>query len=193
MPHILKVDSSARHDNSKSRPLTEQIARKLADGGTITARDVAETIPHVSEPWTQGAYMAPDDRNPAQAGALVISDTLVDELVAADILVIGAPIYNFGMPAALKAWFDQICRMGRTFKYTDQGPKGLLEGKKAYIVVTSGGVPVDSPMDFATPHLRHLMGFIGIEDVTVVEAAGLMGDEEAGLAKAQSQIEAIAA
>ena len=137
--------------------------------------------------------MAPDNRNPAQAGALVMSDTLVDELQAADILVIGAPIYNFGMPAALKAWFDQVCRMGRTFQYSEQGPKGLLEGKKAYIVITSGGVPVDSPADFCTPHLRHLMSFIGIDDVTIIEAAGLMGDEEAGLAKARSQIEAIAA
>ncbi len=193
MPHVLKVDSSARHDNSKSRPLTDKLAQKLADGGTITVRDVADSVPHVSEPWTQGAYMAPEDRNPAQAGALVMSDTLVDELQAADILVIGAPIYNFGMPAALKAWFDQVCRMGRTFKYSEQGPKGLLEGKKAYIVVTSGGVPIGSPADHATPHLKFLMGFIGISDVTIIEADGLNGDEETGLAKAQSQIAAIAA
>ena len=110
---------------------------------------------------------------------LAESDTLVAELEAADVLVIGTPIYNFAIPAALKAWFDQVARPRVTFRYTEDGSVGLLGGKKAYIVVASGGVPVGSPVDFATPYIRHMLGFLGISDVEIVAADSLLsrGDE----------------
>ncbi|MEL6750687.1 MAG: NAD(P)H-dependent oxidoreductase [Pseudomonadota bacterium] len=193
MPNVLKIDSSARYEASKSRKLTSQIAEKVAAGGAVVARDVAQGVPLVDEPWTNAAYIPADDRSAEQKQALAASDELVAEIMAADVLVFGVPMYNFGIPAALKAWFDQICRKDVTFAYTQDGPKGLLEGKKAFIVLTSGGVPMGAPVDFASPHMKQLMTFIGIEDVTFVEADGLAGDESGVLAKAQQQIEAIAA
>ena len=116
---------------------------------------------------------------------------MIAELEAADAIVIGMPIYNFAPPAALKAWADQVAVPGRTFSYSADGPKGLLEGKKAYVVVTSGGTQVDSPIDFATPWLRFFLGFIGITDVTVIAADRLGADAEAKLAEAQEQIAAL--
>lgn len=193
MPKVLKVDSSARHDQSKSRILTRDIAEKLVGDGTIVARDVSRDTPFVTDTWIGAAYTPEADQTAEQKAALAKSNELLAELLEADVLVLGSPIYNFGIPASLKAWFDQICRVGITFAYTEAGPKGLLEGKSAYIVITSGGVPVDSPMDSATPHLRQLLNFIGITDISVVEADGLAGDESGALEKAQKQIEAIAA
>lgn len=128
------------------------------------------------------------DRAAEQAASLELSDTLIAELEAADAIVIGMPIYNFAPPAAVKAWADQVAVPGRTFSYSADGPKGLLEGKKAYVVVTSGGTQVDSPIDFATPWLRFFLGFIGITDVTVIAADRLGADAEAKLAEAQEQI-----
>jgi len=110
---------------------------------------------------------------------LAHSDELIAELEAADTIVIGVPVYNFAIPAALKAWVDQIARARRTFRYTETGPEGLLKGKKAYLVVASGGVPVGSDYDFATGYLRHVLGFVGITDVTVIEAGQQMMDGEA--------------
>jgi FMN-dependent NADH-azoreductase len=101
---------------------------------------------------------------------------LIAELEAADTIVIGVPLYNFGIPAALKAWIDLIARARRTFRYTEAGPEGLLKDKKAYLVVASGGVPVGSDYDFATGYLRHVLGFVGITDVTVIDAGQQMMD-----------------
>ncbi|MDH3266802.1 MAG: NAD(P)H-dependent oxidoreductase, partial [Gammaproteobacteria bacterium] len=112
-------------------------------------------------------------RDAAQREALAFSDRLVAELQHADAIVIGAPIYNFNIPAALKAWIDMIARARVTFRYTDNGPKGLLEGKKAYIVVASGGVKIGSKADFATPYLRHALAFVGITDVEFIGAEQL--------------------
>jgi FMN-dependent NADH-azoreductase len=98
------------------------------------------------------------------------SDELIAELTWADIVVIAAPIYNFGVPSALKAWVDYVCRAGLTFNYTETGPVGLLSGKRAILAITSGGVPVDSPVDFATPHLRQVLNFIGISEIQTVRA-----------------------
>jgi FMN-dependent NADH-azoreductase len=105
---------------------------------------------------------------------LALSDTLIEELEAADTIVIGMPIYNFGMPAALKAWIDLMARPKVTFAYTESGPVGLLNDKRAIVAVASGGVPVDSPADFATPHLRQVLRFVGIDDITVHAAKDLI-------------------
>ena len=115
------------------------------------------------------------------------------ELKAADVVVIGMPVYNFGIPAALKAWVDLIARARVTFRYAESGPEGLLTGKRAIVVAASGGTPVDSEIDFATPYLRHALGFVGITDVEVVAADRLMLDPEASLERADRAVLALAA
>jgi len=116
------------------------------------------------------------------------SDELVDELKNADTLVIGVPVYNFSIAATLKAWIDMIARARLTFRYTENGPVGLLEGKKAYLVVATGGVPVGSPMDFATPYLRHALSFVGIIDVEIVAADGVNNNAEESMDRARAHI-----
>ncbi len=130
-------------------------------------------------------------RSAAQKHRLAGSDALVDELIAADTLVIAVPIYNFGAPATLKAWVDQIARVGRTFQYTEPGPEGLLLGKRTYLVITSGGTKSGSEIDFATGFMQHIFGFIGITDVEIIPADQLMMDEKAGLANAHKLIASV--
>ena len=124
----------------------------------------------------------------AAAPGLATADALIGELADADVVVIGAPIYNFGVPAALKAWVDMVARARLTFRYTENGPEGLLTGKKAYVVVPSGGVPVGSEVDFATPYLRHALAFIGITDVKFVGAKGADRDGGKALDAARAHI-----
>ena len=189
--NILHIDSSARLNGSTSRQLTAQVTEKL--GGTVVKRDLTDAIPQISETWVNANFTPAEQRTDEQKETLALSDALVSEIKAADTLVIGVPIYNFGVPAALKAWIDQIARAGLTFKYTENGPQGLLEGKRAILVVASGGTPAESEIDFATGYMRHIMGFIGITDVTVVTADQMMVDADAALAKATAQVEALAA
>ena len=164
---ILRIDASGRHDGSTSRQLTDKIVNRL--GGAVRVHDLVERRPAFVDGATIGAYFTPPaDRDAAQNALLQASDTVVDDLKAADIVVIGTPIYNFGVPASLKAWADQAARVGETFKYTPDGPQGLLKGKRAIIAVASGGTPVGSDIDFATPWLRFFLGFLGIDDVTVI-------------------------
>ncbi|ABD53677.1 FMN-dependent NADH-azoreductase [Jannaschia sp. CCS1] len=191
MTHILRIDASARRDGSVSRDLTTQIVDLL--GGEVTIRDLTTAIPQLDEAWIGANFTPADQRTAQQQETLSLSDTLVAEVQAADTLVIGLPIYNFGVPAALKAWVDQIARAGVTFQYTETGPKGLLEGKRAIVAVASGGTEAGSDIDFATGYMRHVLGFIGITDVTFVTADRLMVDPDAAHKTAQTQIEALAA
>jgi len=188
---ILEVSASARRTDSVSRALTKNLIDALASRNeaiVLTRRDLAETIPHVDEAWI-GANFTPDgERSAEQRATLAQSDALVAELQNADVVVIGTPIYNFGIPAALKAWIDKVSRARLTFRYTDHGPVGLLEGKKAYVVVASGGVPVDSALDFATPYLRHALSFIGIDDVEVIAADRLNSQAAESIDTARSRI-----
>lgn len=193
--HVLRVDSSARADQSTTRALTDKLVAKLEiehGGVEIVSRDVSDGVPLLDATWVGANFTDAADRDQDQRDALALSDTLIAELKAADIVIIGAPVYNFGVPAALKAWVDQIARARVTFKYTEAGPVGLLEGKKAYIVSASGGTGIGSDIDFATPYMRHVLGFIGIEDVTVIGADRQMADIEAAR-KAEAAIQAIAA
>ncbi|MEM1148369.1 MAG: NAD(P)H-dependent oxidoreductase [Pseudomonadota bacterium] len=193
--NILHIDASARSEGSYSRALTAQLVDKLKqEGGDIVHRDVGlNPLPVVTQDWV-GANFTPDEaRTEAQRETLALSDALIEELKAADTLVIGAPVYNFGVPASLKAWIDLIARARKTFKYTDQGPLGLLEGKKAYIVIATGGTPSGSDMDFATPYLRHILGFLGIRDVMIIAADQLMATGDEKIAAAQREIDALAA
>ncbi|MEM8851907.1 MAG: NAD(P)H-dependent oxidoreductase [Pseudomonadota bacterium] len=191
MTRILRIDASARHDGSYSRKLTDRLVARL--GGDVTTRDLADTpIPQVDETWVGATFTPPADRSEAQNTALDLSDTLVAELQNADTIVIATPVYNFGVPGALKAWADHVARVGVTFAYTETGPKGLLDGKRAIIAVASGGTKVGSDIDFATPWLKFFLGFLGITNVEIVAADGLMGDPE-GVARAEAQIDQLAA
>ena len=195
--HILDVQSSARHDKSVTRKLSDQLIAKLREGQsdvTVTEREANTGLPVVSTTWTTAAYMPEDQRDEAHREALRVSDELVAELQAADVVVIGAPVYNFTIPGALKLWIDQVCRANVTFRYTENGPVGLLGNKKAYVVMASGGTTMGSDYDFHTAYMKHILGFIGIHDVEFVDAGGAMmkGAEEA-FAAGQADIERIAA
>ena len=190
-PTLLRINSSMRKNGSTSRQLTDELIDSLValQGDTkILTRELAEGVPFVDEDWIGANFTDASERSHAQHAKLAQSDALVAELEAADTIVIGVPIYNFGIPAALKAWVDMVCRARRTFAYSENGPVGLLNDKKAYLVVASGGTDSGSELDFATGYMRHVLGFIGIEDVTIVDASGLMKDEAAILARARSQI-----
>ena len=189
--HILRIDASARRSGSVSRDLADRIVARIGAGATVTTRDLADGVPLIDEAWIGSAYTPPAARTAEQSERLALSDTLVAELQAADTLVIGLPIYNFGVPAAFKAWIDQVARAGVTFEYSPQGPKGLLQGKRAIVAVASGGTEAGSELDFATGFVRHVLGFIGITDVEFVTADRLMVDAEGTMAKALGQVEAL--
>lgn len=176
---ILHIDASARKTNSVTRELTSALVSRLTEkdpDATVLTRDVSTGLPFLDEEWVGANFTDPSERNAEQQAKLSLSDTLVDELKSADTIVIGTPIYNFSVPAALKAWIDQIARARETFRYTENGPVGLLEGKKAYVLVASGGTKVGSEIDFAVTYLKHVLGFVGIKDVTIIAADQLMAD-----------------
>ena len=180
---ILEVQASARVEGSVSRDLTADLIAALEDryeSVNITRRDLATGLPFVDEAWVAANLTPAEERTSTQQQILSRSDDLVAELQEADVIVIGAPMYNFSIPAVLKAWIDMIARARLTFRYTENGVEGLLKGKKAYIVVPSGGVPVGTPVDFSTPYLKHALGFVGITDVEFIGAQGAdRGNNEA--------------
>lgn len=181
MVKVLHIASSARLENSVSRELGGTLARTLAGArGEIVERDLARNPAGVvDDSWTAANFTDPQARTEAHKAVLAGSDALVAELKAADHIVIGAPMYNFAIPAPLKAWIDQVARARETFRYTEAGPEGLLTGKTAWLVVATGGVPLDSATDFVTPYLRHVLGFLGIKDVRVIDASRWMFRDEA--------------
>jgi len=188
---VLEVSASGRVNGSASRELTRDLIGALQDryGNVRTVhRDLAKGVPFVDEAFIEANFTADESRTDKHRETLAYSDSLVAEIKAANILVIGVPIYNFSIPAALKAWIDMIARARLTFAYTDNGPKGLLEGKKAYLVLATGGVTVDSDMDFATPYLRHALAFIGITDVEVIAADKLNSQAEESMDSARARI-----
>ena len=188
---VLEVAASGRNDGSVSRMLSADLIGAMEERhGTVdlTRRDLNKGLPFVDDAWINANFTAPEERSAEQRAVLAESDALVAELKAADVLVVGSPIYNFGVPAALKAWVDMVARARLTFRYTETGPKGLLEGTKAYVVIASGGVPIDSPVDFATPYLRHALAFIGITDVEVIAADQLNSKAEESIDAARVRI-----
>ncbi|MEM8697909.1 MAG: NAD(P)H-dependent oxidoreductase [Pseudomonadota bacterium] len=191
---ILRVDASMRHDGSTTRMLADKVIARIAGPETaVTTRDLTDTVPQIDPAWIAANFTDPEARTEAQKSALALSDSLIAEIKAADLLVLAVPMYNFGIPAAMKAWIDQICRARETFRYTETGPVGLLEGKRAIIVTASGGTETDSPIDYATPYLRHIMGFIGIAETTTIAAPRQMADADAAMAQAMAGIETLAA
>jgi FMN-dependent NADH-azoreductase len=194
--NLLVVNSSAAGEASVSRALTARVVAGLKAANpdlAVVERDVAaDPVPHVDGEALAGFFGQPS--SPAQAAARTRSDELIAELQNADVVVIGAPMYNFAIPSTLKAWFDHVLRAGVTFRYTETGPEGLLKGKRAIVVLARGGVYSEGPaqvMDAQEPHLRGLLGFVGITDVTFVRAEGLaLGPEprQKAIAAAESRI-----
>lgn len=184
---VLHLDASARLTGSASRDLSQQVVDRLAPTDIIR-RDLTDALPQINETWIGANFTPAEDRSEQQREVLSLSDTLVQELQRADTIVIGTPIYNFAAPAALKAWVDLIARAGLTFAYTENGPKGLLEGKRAIVALASGGTAMGSEIDFCSGYLRHILGFVGITDVQFVAADQMARDPEAALAKAAEQV-----
>lgn len=179
MKKILHIISSPRGNASYSIQLGNAIVEKLKaawPGSTVNEYNVADKhFPHLEEAHITSFFTPPEARTAANIEALQHSDEAIGELFDADIIVIGAPMYNFSIHSSLKAWLDHIARAGVTFSYGEGGPKGLVTGKKAYIAMSSGGVYSEGPMkdkDFVAPYLKAVLGFIGITDVTVVRAEG---------------------
>lgn len=192
---ILRIDASARKTDSVTRSLVTETVDHLStlSAVNVVSRDVADGLPYVDEDWIGANFTPADNRNEAQKAKLSLSDHLVAELKTADTIVIGLPIYNFGVPATLKAWIDMIARVGLTFQYTETGPVGLLEGKKALVLVASGGTQVGSSIDFATPYIKHALGFVGIHDVEIIAADALGRDAEEKRQAASEQIQTLKA
>ncbi len=170
---ILRIDSSASYSDSITRRLGDEVIRRLKlqhPEADLIQRDVGKDVQLLHENWVKANLTRPAERNQDQQQVLSYSDQLVRELDSADTIVITAPVYNFSVPASLKAWIDMICRAGLTFNYTETGPKGLLADRPVYLVMASGGVPFGSTVDFASGYLRHVLSFIGILDVRAVYA-----------------------
>ncbi len=189
---ILHIDASARREGSATRELSDRIVKHL-NAGRIIRRDLATPLPLLTEDWIAANFTPADQRDEVQRDQLSLSDDLVAELQQADTIVIGLPIYNFSVPAAFKAWIDLVARVGLTFSYTENGPKGLLEGKRAVLAIASGGTAVGSDIDFATDYAKHVLGFIGIHNVDVVAADRMALDAEAALNNARQAVSELAA
>ena len=191
--NILQINSSARSQGSESTRLADAIAAKLKaanPAAVLTRRDLAVNPHPPIDEATLGALFTPAaQRNAEQAARVALDDALIAQVQAADVIVIGAPMYNFGITTQLKAWFDAIARAGVTFTYTATGPVGLLKGKKVYVTLARGGIHKDGGNDWQVPHLKTFLGFLGLTDVSFVYSEGHgMGPE--AVAKAQAQANA---
>jgi FMN-dependent NADH-azoreductase len=199
MKTLLQIRTSMFSAGGQSSQLAQQFVdawRSANRDGQVITRDIgAEPVPHLTAERFQAFNAKPEARTAQQQAVAAFSDTLIDELRRADVIVLGLPMYNFGLPSTLKAYFDHIARSGVTFSYTEKGPKGLLTGKKAYVFAARGGLYAGTPLDTQTSYVRDFLRFLGIEDVEFIYAEGLaMGDEpkKAALAKAQESIRQLA-
>ncbi|KQQ66473.1 FMN-dependent NADH-azoreductase [Pseudomonas sp. Leaf127] len=199
MSRVLIIESSARQQDSVSRQLTRQFIEQWKashPADAITVRDLAvNPVPHL-DATLLGGWMKPEDqRSDTEQAALERSNVLTDELLAADVVVLAAPMYNFAIPSTLKAWLDHVLRAGVTFKYGETGPQGLLTDKRAFVLTARGGLYTGSSLDHQEPYLRQVLGFVGIHDVTFIHAEGLnMGGEfsEKGLSQALARVAEVA-
>ena len=199
MSRVLIIESSARQQDSVSRQLTQTFISQWQTAhpnDQITVRDLAvNPVPHLDINLLGGWMKPAEQRNDIEQVSLERSNLLTDELLAADVLVMAAPMYIFAIPSTLKAWLDHVLRAGVTFKYTDTGPQGLLSGKRAYVLTARGGIYAGSTADHQEPYLRQVMAFIGIHDVTFIHAEGmnLGGDfQEKGLSQANAKLSLVA-
>ena len=199
MKTLLQIHASLFEGGGQSSQLANRFAAEWLEAnpdGQVIVRDIGrDPVPHLTAERFQAFLAKPADRTPGQAAVAGYSDALIDELRRADVIVLGLPMYNFGLPSSLKAYFDHVARAGVTFRYAEAGPEGLIRGKKAYVFATRGGIYAGTPSDTQTPYVRDILRFIGIEDVEFVYAEGLaMGDapKDKALAGAHRAIERIA-
>ena len=182
--NFLRVDSGADHPGSVSRRLADALmARLVTPSDRVVQRTALEGLPVITGAWVAASF-ADGDRS-----ALALSDVLVDELLAADELILVAPVYNFGVPAAMKAWIDQVVRAGRTFRITQDGAVGLVDIARAWIVTASGGTPIGSEVDFNTTYLNAILGFIGVRHIEVIAAEMLQAQGEVAVTRALAAID----
>ena len=199
--NLLQINTSINNGNGQSSQLARQFVAAIQNRDPevrITVRDVAaaEPVPHLDAERFGAFITKPEERSTAQDAVIAYSDSLIKELQQADVIVLGLPMYNFGVPSQLKAYFDHIARAGVTFQYTDKGPVGLLTGKRAYVFAARGGVYAGTPLDTQTGYVRDFLRFVGITDVNFVYAEGLAispQSKEAGLARAGAEIALLAA
>lgn len=197
---LLQLNTSLFSDQGQSSKLAQRFIdgqRAAHPGLQIVVRDLAsQPVPHLTAGRFQAFLANADARTPQQQAVVAESDALIAELRAADTIVLGLPMYNFGIPSQLKAYFDHVARAGVTFRYTDKGPVGLLTGKKAYVFATRGGLYAGTPRDTETAYVRDFLGFLGITDVDFVYAEGLAisdASKQASLAKAAASIDRLEA
>jgi FMN-dependent NADH-azoreductase len=201
MTTLLQINASINNGNGESSRLANQFVaafHKKHPKATIVVRDVAaaEPVPHLNAERFGAFITKPEDRSVAQQTVVAYSDTLINELKQADVIVLGLPMYNFGVPSQLKAYFDHIARIGVTFEYTEKGPVGKLAGKKVYVFAARGGVYEGTPMDTQTSYVRDFLRFLGMSDVEFIYDEGLnMGPQskQTALAKAEAEIGRLAA
>ena len=194
--NILQINSSARSQGSTSSRLADSLVaalRAVHPGARLTLRDLAaDPHPALDETALQALFTPADQRSPRQAARVALDDAAIAQIRAADVVVIGAPMYNFGVSTQLKTWIDAISRAKATFEYTQDGPRGLLTGKKVYVVLTRGGRYRGTAKDSQVPYLRTVLGFLGMTEVEFVYAEGLAlgaDAERAAIADAERQIE----
>ena len=199
MKTLLQINSSLFAAGGQSTQLAQRFAdewRAANPDGEVISRDLGrEPVPHLTAERFQAFLAKPEQRTPEQQAVAGYSDALVEELRRADVIVLGLPMYNFGVPSTLKAYFDHVARAGVTFRYTERGPEGLLKGKKAYVFATRGGLYAGTPADTQTAYVRDFLRFIGIDDVEFIYAEGLaMGDapKEKAIAGANRRIAELA-
>lgn len=195
--NILQINASARRDGANSTRVANQITARLQaanPGATLTLRDLAVTPHPLLDEAALGALFTPAaNRSEEQAARVALDDALIAELQAHDTLVLGVPMYNFGVPVQLKSWIDAIARAGVTFRYTATGPEGLLTGKTVYLALARGGLYRDTPNDSQVPYLKSVLGFLGLTDVRLIYAEGLaMGPDAVakGFAQAEDDLNA---
>jgi FMN-dependent NADH-azoreductase len=190
---ILQINSSARSSGANSTRLADAITARLTgqnSGAVVDLLDLAKTPHPVLDEAALGALFTPADlRTAEQVARVALDDALIAQLLAADVLVLGVPMYNLSVPVQLKTWIDAIARAGVTFRYTANGPEGLVKGKKVYVALARGGIYRDTPIDAQVPYLKNVLGFLGINDVDFIYAEGMaMGAEVAS--KAFAEVEA---
>ena len=195
--NTLQITASARREGANSTQLANTVVQRLKvinPAATHTLRDLAVTPHPMLDEAALGALFTPaQQRSPEQAARVALDDALIAELQAHDTLVLGVPMYNFGVPVQLKAWIDAIARVGTTFHYTATGPQGLLTGKTVYVALARGGLYRDTPNDSQVPYLKAVLGFLGLKDVRFIYAEGLaMGPEAVvkGFAQAEADLSA---
>lgn len=185
---VLHINSSARLNGSNTRIIGQYLVDAL--GESVVSRDLAQQpLPPISAEDLVDVHGSSDSQRASLKDQLALSGQLIDELKNADTLVLGAPMYNFGVPAALKQWIDTICRAGVSFKYTEQGPQGLLGVKRAFIITATGGTPIGSEMDFSSRYLEHVCRFIGVDEVHHIDVSGSKGTPEQVIAQGKQQVD----